>query len=314
MQSIVALLHDRATAPRLSWDDVALFLALCRSRTIGAAGKLLGVDASTVSRRLTALEEALGATLFERGRSGVTPSLVALELMPVAEEIEAAMARFATAAEKLEREVSGRVRITCPPDLAEVVMVPMLPELLARHPALRIELEAGEALADLTRREADIALRTVRPERGDLIVTRVLALRWRLAALPKLARSLGTLRSWNDAPFIGWGERLAHVPPARWLAEHVKETEPVVRSDSLRVQIALVHAGIGVALLPEPSFRHFGFVPVKVGTELRAAAARWPGDELYAVTHRALRDVPRVRTVWDYVLERLGKRSVARSG
>ena len=312
MHSIVAILHDRATAEHLSWDDVALFLALCRSRTVGAAGKLLRVDASTVSRRLTALEEALGATLFERGRSGVTPSLFALELMPVAEEIEAAMARFSTAAEKLEREVSGLVRITCPPDLAEVVMVPMLPELLARHPALRIELEAGEALADLTRREADIALRTVRPERGDLVVTRVASLKWSLAASPKLARVLKSLRSWNEAPWIGWGERLGHIPPARWLAQNLKDSEPVVRSDSLRVQIALVAAGIGVALLPEPSFRYFRFVPVKLAPELRAASAGWPSDELFAVTHRALRDVPRVRAVWDYVLEGFGKRSLSR--
>lgn len=312
MQSIIALLHDRATAQRLSWDDVALFLALCRSRTVGAAGKLLGVDASTVSRRLAALEEVLGATLFERGRSGVTPSPFALDLMPVAEEIEAAVGRFSSTAETLEREVSGLVRITCPPDLAEVVLVPMLPALLARHPALRIDLEPGEALADLTRREADIALRTVRPERGDLIVTRVLSLRWSLAASPKLARALKSLRSWNDAPWIGWGERLGHIPPARWLAQNLKDSEPVVRSDSLRVQIAVVAAGIGVALLPEPSFRHFGFVPVKLATELRAVSAGWPSDELFAVTHRALREVPRVRAVWDYVLERLGKRSLSR--
>lgn len=297
---------------RLSWDEIELFLALGRSRTVGAAGKALGVDASTVSRRLTALEEVLGATLFERGRSGVSPTVVALDLLPVAEEIEASVARFSITAEKIEREVTGLVRITCPPDLAEVVIVPMLPELFLRHPALRIELEAGEALADLTRREADLALRTVRPERGDLTVTRVLGLRWGLAATPKLARSLGTLRSWNDAPFIGWGERLGHVPPARWLREHVKDTEPLVRSDSLRVQIALVAAGIGVALLPEPSFRYFGFVPLKLRPELRAAAAEWPSDELFAVTHRALRDVPRVRAVWDFILERLGKRSAGR--
>ena len=302
-------MQDRSKAkPRLSWDDVELFLALCRARTVGAAGKALGIDGSTVSRRLVALEDAVGATLFERGRAGVTPSVFAQDLMPVAEEIEGAIARFANAAEKLEHEVSGLVRITCPPDVAEVVMVPILPELLSRHPSLRVDLEAGEALADLTRREADVALRTVRPERGDLIVTRVLGMRWSLAAAPKLARKLHTLRSWSDAPWIGWGERLGHIPPARWFAHHAREVDPAVRSDSMRVQIALVAAGAGVALLPEPSFLHFGLVPVKIGTELRADAAAWPSDELFLVTHRALREVPRVRAVWDYVLERLGKR------
>ncbi len=115
---------------RLPWDDVRLFLALCRSRTVGGAARALGVDASTVSRRLVALERALAATLFDRGRDGVTLTKAAEDLMPVAEAIEDAMARFTLAAEGLEREVSGLVRITCPPDAAEVAVVPLMPGLL----------------------------------------------------------------------------------------------------------------------------------------------------------------------------------------
>ena len=102
----------------MNWDDVRLFLALCRSRTVGGAAKSLGVDASTVSRRLAALEEKLAATLFDRGRDGTAPTKAAEDLMPVAEEIEQGVARFAGAAERLEREASGLVRITCPPDVA----------------------------------------------------------------------------------------------------------------------------------------------------------------------------------------------------
>src|SRR5262249_19532376 len=129
----------------MQWDDVRLFLALCRARTVGGAGRTLGVDASTVSRRLGALEESLAATLFDRGREGIAPTEAAERLLPVAEEIEAAMTRFTTAAEGLEREVSGRVRITCPPDVAEVVLVPLLPGLLERHPGLSLEIDPGEA-------------------------------------------------------------------------------------------------------------------------------------------------------------------------
>lgn len=209
LQLIVAIVHSGIN-PRhpFDWDDVRLFLALYRSRTVGAAGQILGVDGSTVSRRLAGLEDALAATLFQRGRSGIMPTLAADDLFPVAEQIEEAMARFASAAEGLEREVTGLVRITCPPDAAEVVLVPLLPELTQRHPKLRLEIAPSEALADLTRREADIALRVVRPERGDLIVTRLLTVKWTLAAAPDLARSLGTLRSWSDAPWITWGRTL----------------------------------------------------------------------------------------------------------
>lgn len=289
----------------LQWDDVRLFLALCRARTVGAAAGTLGVDASTVSRRLVALEEALSATLFDRGRDGIAPTSAAEELMPVAEQIEEMMHRFARAAEGLEREVSGLVRITCPPDAAEVVIAPLLAELLAMHPALRVALDAGEPLVDLTRHEADLALRTVRPERGDLVMTKLMTFRWVLAAAPDLAKSLGTLRAWNDAPWVGWGPRYARIPPARWFETHVKDTEPLLRSDSLTVQIASVASGVGVALLPEQSVEPYDLVPVKLAPALREAATDWPSNDFFLVTHRALKDVPRVRVVWDWLVKNL---------
>jgi DNA-binding transcriptional LysR family regulator len=131
-----------------------------------------------------------------------------------------------------------------------------------------------------------------------------MSVRWVLVAAPALARQLGTLRSWNDAPWIGWGERLSQIPPARWLATHLGVVEPRLCSDSLRVQLAALAAGVGVALIPEPSVKHYGLAPVKLAARLREAAAEWPSDELFLVTHRALRDVPRVRVLWELLLER----------
>jgi DNA-binding transcriptional LysR family regulator len=293
----------------LRWDDVRLFLALCRSSTVGAAAAALGVDASTVSRRLVALEAALGGSLFDRGRNGLAATKAAEDLLPVAEEMELVMQRFTSAAEGLEREVSGLVRLTCPADVAEILLAPIFQELFARHPGLRIEIEPGEAVLDLARREADIALRVVHPASGDLIVTRLRTVRWIAVATPALARSLGTVRSFADVAWIGWGDRFAHVPAARWHHQHVTKEGPIVRSDSLRVQLATVAAGVGVALVPEPSAAWFGLVPIKLAASLRAAAGEWPVDELFLVTHRALRDVPRVRAVWDLIKERHADRA-----
>lgn len=289
------------SASRLAWDDVRVFLALCRAKTVGRAAAQLGVDASTVSRRLVAMEEALATTLFERGRDGIEPTKSAEDLLPVAEEIEGGMLRFANAADRLERDVEGVVRVTCPPDVAEVAIVPHLPALLARHPALRIELEPGEAVLDLARREADLALRTVRPQRGDLVVTRLREVRWIAVAAPGVVR--GKLRRWTDAAWVGWGERMDHVPPAKWL--HKLGVEPVVRSNSLRVQLAAVARGLGIALVPEPSAAHYGLEPVALAPALRSASAAWPVDELFLVTHRALRQVPRVRAVWELLVHEL---------
>jgi DNA-binding transcriptional LysR family regulator len=286
------------------WDDVRLFLGVCRSRTLSRAAQALGVDASTVSRRLVALEEALDATLFDRGRDGISPTKAAEDLMLLAEQIEEGMLRFATAADNLEREVAGLVRITCPPDVADVIVAPLLVSLRRKYPRLRVALDPGEAVVDLTRREADVALRTVRPARGDLVVTRLTTVRWLLAAAPALAEELGTLRAWGDAPWVAFGERLTKVGPARWLGKYAQEVEPLVCSDSLATQLSVVAKGVGAALVPEPSIEHYGLARVKIGAPLREAAAEWPTDELFLVTHRALRQVPRVRAVWELLVAR----------
>ena len=294
------------TDPRLAnlqWDDVRLFLALCRAATLGDAARQLGVDGSTVSRRLAVLEETLAASLFDRGRHGVAATPAADELLPVAEEIEHAMARFAGAAEALEREVRGLVRIACPPDAAEVLIVPHLPELLGRHPGLELDLQVGEAVVDVSRRAADIAVRVVRPERGDLLVRKLGPVPWVLVAAPSLANQLGTVRSFDDLPWVSFGDRFAHVPAARWLAAR-RAARLVVRSDSIRVQIAVVARGLGVALLPAPSIDHFGLSPVTLDPPRAAGMQPWPVDDFLLVTHRALRHVPRVRAVWDFLLER----------
>lgn len=295
-------MHRRGSAAsELHWDDVRLFLALCRARTLSEAGRSLGVDQSTVSRRLVALEESVAASLFERGRSGIAVTAAAEALLPVAEEIEHAMSRFAGAAEALERDVTGVVRVACPPDAAEVLIAPHLPALLARHPGLQIDLQSGEEVVDVARRLTDIALRVVRPQSGDLVMRTLAPVDWVLAATPALAKKLGTLRSWKDIPWVTFGERFAHIPAARWVREHALE-DAVVRSDSLRLQIAVVCSGLGVALIPSKSLAHYGLAPVKLGSKLRHSMRDWPRDDLFLVTHRAVRNVPRVRAVWDFLV------------
>jgi DNA-binding transcriptional LysR family regulator len=275
---------------------------------VSEASRALGVDASTVSRRLVALEEAMAATLFDRSHEGISATKSAEDLLPVAVEMEEAMTRFSNAAQGLEREVSGLVRIACPPDVADVIVAPLLRDLIAQHPKLRIEIAPGEAVLDLTRREADLALRTVRPVQGDLVITKLTTVRWVLVASPALARELGTLRAWEDAPWIGWGERLSQIGPALWIKSRVKDLDPVVRSDSLMVILAVLAAGVGITLIPEPSVAHYGLVPVKLSPALRSTTETLPTNDLYLVTHRALRDVPRVRAVWDMLLARTDPR------
>jgi len=122
------------------WDDVRVFLAVQRAGSLGQAAARLGVDTSTVSRRLTALESWLGARLFERTREGLAPTRVAELVLPPAEAMEAAHRRFARDASGVEAEAEGVVRLSVAPGFAQDFVAPALVRLRARHPKIRVEL------------------------------------------------------------------------------------------------------------------------------------------------------------------------------
>lgn len=286
------------------WDDVPLFLALFRERNLTAAARRLGLDASTASRRLAALEETTLTRLFDRTRLGLAPTEAAEKMLAAAEEMERAALKLASAAQLHEVGVEGVVRISAIPGLADTHVAPRLHLLLARHPGLRLELDVRNQVTDLTRREADLALRSIRPQSGELVMKKVATYRWLAMASTERARALGTLRSWDDAPWITWDDDLAHIPLARWVAKHASGAPPVLRTSSMLSQVAAVRSGLGVALLDEyaPTV-HEGLAPVRYARALGASASQWPVDDLWLVGHAALRDTPRVAAVWDFLVE-----------
>jgi DNA-binding transcriptional LysR family regulator len=284
------------------WDDVPLFLALFRERNLLGAGRRLGLDASTASRRLASLEQATGTRLFDRTRHGLAPTEAAEQMLPAAEEMERAATRLANAAQSHEVGVEGVVRIAVIPGVADFHLAPRLRELVARHPKLRIELDVRVQVSDLTRREADLALRSIRPQSGELVMKKLLTARWLAMASAERVKEMGTLRSWDDAPWITWDDDLAHIPSARWVARHASGSPPVLRTSSIGSQVAAVKGGLGVALLDEYTPRvHEGVVPVRYARSLAPSASEWPADDLWLVGHAALRDTPRVAAVWDFL-------------
>jgi DNA-binding transcriptional LysR family regulator len=285
----------------LRWDDVRLFLVLFRERSLNAAAARLGVDASTVSRRLAQFEELVDTSLFDRTREGMLPTTAAEAMVAAAEAAESNIREVAESMLGFEREVEGCVRITAPPGFVELFLAPRLGDLLERHPRLRIEVDTAQQLLDLTRREADLALRTVKPSSGDLVITQFASTQYRPFAARRYAERLGTLRRWNDARFIAWGKELAHIPPARWLEKHL-DGEPVLRTSSLPAQVAAARSGLGVALLPDSVAALFDLEEVLLSRKLLKAAP-FPREDLWLVGHRALRRVPRVDAVWQFLLE-----------
>lgn len=285
----------------LAWDDVRLFLALARARKLGPAAKLLALDASTLSRRLAALEQRCGLRLFERTRDGLVLTAAGERLTLPAQETEESVLRFFEQVRPREQEVAGTVRISAPPGAIELFLVPAAAELARRHPKLRFELDGNEAIASLLRREADIAMRLTRPTGEGLVIRRVGPSPNAIFASKELAHSLGQLDSFDVPPWVTWDAAHAQLPTARWFAENVS-IEPVVRTSTVQAQIACAEASLGVAFLPVLSAEKRGLARVKWSRRIASTAAI-PADDVYLACHAALRDVPRIKVVWAFLLE-----------
>lgn len=306
-----------APAPALGearWDDVRVFLAAYRHRTLGAAARKMALDTSTMSRRLSALEEALGARLFDRSREGLSPTRAAEVVLAAAEAMEAAHARLSRDASDVEATAEGTVRLSVAPAMADRFIAPLLPKLHRQHPGIRIELEGSVRAVDLTRHEADLALRSVAPVGAELVVTKLGTGRWIAVGAVALVKQLGKLRRWDDAPWIGWDRDLASFAPERWLAKHVSAAHVVLRTSLFTSQLIAAESGLGLVLVPEPYLRGKALAPVRHAPALAASVAEWPTDSLWLAGHRAMREVPRVAAVWKFFAEELRRGMAPRPG
>jgi DNA-binding transcriptional LysR family regulator len=290
-----------STAEYFRWDDVQLFLALLRGGSLQIGGRALKIDASTASRRLANLEKVLGVALFSRSRDGLTATDYAEQLRPYAESMEVAAVSFANGAESFERLAQGVVRVSCPPGLADAFVLPALPALQQRFPAITVEIDAQIAVADLARREADIALRTIRPTGSVLLAKKVFATRSVIAGSADYVRKLGIIKKWSDATFIQLSANLAHIPHARWLRDFVPTATIAMVANNFPTQIAAAGRSLGLAVLPRPYLDVYDLVEIRVAAPLTLALESLPVDELWLVADPSVRHLPRVAAVWQFL-------------
>ncbi len=229
--------------PRVpDWDGLRIFLALVRSRTLAAAARKLSIDETTVARRLARLEQEMRAQLVERAPGGLALTAAGEGVRAAAEEME----RAALAAERrvlgADRQLSGRVRVTAPEILGSHFVLPALQAVHARHPEIAIELISTIARLDLIRREADVAIRTVRPTEQSL-VTRKLA---RVAIAPYIRRGRKR-RAQLAAVAYADGVRL---PLRNNVEDRVPDGRVALRTNSIAMVLQAVRLGWGVGDLP----------------------------------------------------------------
>lgn len=235
----------------MEWDDVRVLLALFRAKNLHDAGARLGLDASTVSRRLSTLERSLGR-LFTRTREGLRPTAVAERLRPHAEAMEAEAAALSAAARAVETRASGVVRVATTEAFASLLVTEGLLKLREDHPDLAIEILGENRPVDLARGEADIALRLAALKQPSLRAKCVARMGVGLFASPAYLHARGVARTaealrGHDV-LVPSGE-LARLPEARWLATR-PHVHVVFRSNSMPALVAAAVAGQGIVPLP----------------------------------------------------------------
>lgn len=286
----------------MNWDDIRIFLALDRERTFKGAARELGVHGSTVSRRLDAFEEALGSQLFSRTPDGLVPTGAADRIRATATEVETASHALERALHGWESVPVGVVRVALLDSLATHLVAERVGDLVRQHPGIVLELAPGVALVDLTRGEADLAIRLVRPIRGDLVYKQVASTTMRVYAHERLAEALDGPVDPSELAWVGWDTESSQGPDARWLTAFVPDERIVFRSQNLDVLVKAVAGGAGAGLIPaELAFAYPDIVPVDVTAPLP------PPMPLWLVTHRALRRVPRIDAVWTWLETILGE-------
>jgi DNA-binding transcriptional LysR family regulator len=285
----------------LNWDDLRVFLAVSREGSLTAAGRRLGLDQSTVGRRLTALEDEIEAQLFVRRPQGMSLTAAGRRLREHAE----AIAEHALAAERAvtgERaELSGLVRLTAPTTFGARIVVPILAEFRRAHPQIDIELIAENRTLSLAQREADLALRLDRPDEPSLIARSVATVASSLYASQDYLRVHGeaNLPGLSGHAVIGYAGSFRPSVESKLLARHARNARVVLAASSLEAQLEAVRCGVGIAVLPcyladkEKQLRRL-LPPSQAGLR-----------QLWSILHRDSRSVARVRVLADLLARRL---------
>ena len=275
-------------------NDVRYAVVIARCGSLAAASRALGVDQTTVARRLRALEACLGTPLFERLGGQLTPTPIGDALLARGQRMEAEVAALCHLVTDRQAQVKGVVRITAVDTLASHYLARQLADLRGRYPELAIEIIASSRSLDLGRREADIAVRLARPADGDLVVRRLGRLAYGVYGPEKPL----LCTSWQTAPWVGYERALDLVPEMCWLSEHVGQQNVAFRCNNIDALANAVADGLGLGILPCLVGGHHPGLRCLSGD--KAVLSR----EIWLVLPRELRDVPRVRVVSDWLVER----------
>ncbi len=286
---------------RLNWDGLRYFVAAAEGGSLTGAAKALGSNQPTVGRHIDALEAELGIKLFQRSVKGLTLTDEGAQLLDHCRVIESQIVKIGRTVSG-EEEVSGTVRIALPEGLCLEVLTPLLPQFYRQYPDIRLILNVSAGTANLTRGEADIALRLFRPRESELVVRQIGQMRMGLYASRAYIHAFGHPSEIGDLEqhrLISYGDQLSNMPENRWLIDQAPQAAQVLSSDSTSTRLQATLAGVGISVLPQTiAQRNPKLLPLLENIQL-------PGYELWLVYHNDLRHIARIRAVVNFLVSNL---------
>lgn len=283
---------------KLNWDDLRIFLAVARTGRFAAAASRLGIDHTTVARRIGALEGALGTTLIARSPHGAELTTSGKKLLEYAERMESDAIRACESLDETASQISGTVRLATPEAFGSWLVAPNVHRLATQYPRLQLELVSGTQMVSLAKREADIAVVFNRPPKGRLVAQLLAGYTLGLYATREYLTGHPPIHGIDDLRnhrIVWYVEDLLDFPELHFLGEIISETPPGFRSNSVVAQHAAVIAGAGLGVVHAfVAAQDPRLVPVLPGA-VRIQRAYW------MTLQSDLRHVPRIRAVVNFL-------------
>jgi DNA-binding transcriptional LysR family regulator len=284
----------------LSWDEFRLVKAIADARSLVGAAETLGLNHSTIFRRLGAVEDALGARLFERSRSGYQPTAAGEEMVALATGIADSVVEFERRVAGRDVKPSGELRITTVDSMAVHLLPPIFARFRQLNPGVHLDVILAAQQLNLSRRDADVAIRATNEPPETLVGRRIGPIRWAVYAPQKIVQEYGS-RLMEEAPWVGFGDSLGSPSGRRWTERNIGQRRQVWRVNSVLSMAESIAAGAGAGVLP-------CFIGNKCGDLARIGEPILELDiDLWILTHPDLRHSARVRAFTDYVGGELAK-------
>lgn len=288
---------------QIDWSHYRSFLAVLQRGSLSAAARELGLTQPTIGRHIGSLEGVAGTPLFVRSQQGLVPTATAREMAPYAEAMASSAAALMRAAMSHATEPEGTVRISASEVVGIEVLPPVIADLQRRHQKLAVELSVSDTVEDLSKQEADIAVRMVAPKQEALVSRRIGAVRMGFFARSDYLERHGRPKTSADLAghqIIGFDKQLVYIRAVLKDRPELAALRFGVRSDSNLAQFAMIRAGAGIGICQIPMGRRHQELEQVLEHSLDFSL------ELYVVMHESLRTSPRCRVTFDALVAGLG--------